>query len=345
MIRRFTIVAVLLVSIPVFSPYLNKNTNAAYAAAAPATGTCRRVPTRKYHIQLEVDLTKKALLLDKVVVVLPLPQSNEYQDVQNVRIGGKGKILKTPDSEDKYVQYIQTEKDLVNNRTKKLTLDCDVQLYDLVTDLGRIKEFYPYDRTKPDYRRYTGKTGVYLDPAEPRIAAISKDLWGQAKNPLDYARRCYDYITRDYIAGLKQGTGLHPLAQILDDGGGDCGNLSSIFISLMRCRGIPARHVITVGAVYSYHVWAEFYLEGYGWLPVDVAQHMGYGYDYFGRFESRRMYFGQSDWVVVSKTTDASYDFVKLKSEMPILQTFGICIFNAIGNIKYEYKVNARLVK
>ena len=41
---------------------------------------------------------------------------------------------------------------------------------------------------------------------------------------------------------------------------------------------MPARHVITKG-----HAWAEFYLQDYGWIPVDPTFHLfgkatsGYG--------------------------------------------------------------------
>ncbi len=45
---------------------------------------------------------------------------------------------------------------------------------------------------------------------------------------------------------------------------------------MMRSRGIPARHVVGFSPSKKYHVWAEFYMERYGWVPVDVdAMRMG----------------------------------------------------------------------
>lgn len=41
-------------------------------------------------------------------------------------------------------------------------------------------------------------------------------------------------------------------------------------MNLLRAKGIPAKHIVTVRPDGSYHVWADFYLEKYGWIPVDV---------------------------------------------------------------------------
>jgi transglutaminase-like putative cysteine protease len=48
-------------------------------------------------------------------------------------------------------------------------------------------------------------------------------------------------------------------------------------MSLARAKGIPARFVIGFplsakdGQVKGYHCWAEFYVKGRGWIPVDAS--------------------------------------------------------------------------
>lgn len=61
---------------------------------------------------------------------------------------------------------------------------------------------------------------------------------------------------------------------VLREGTGTCSEYASLFVALMRSRGIPARYV--VGVLYSpendadfVHAWAECYLPGHGWLGVD----------------------------------------------------------------------------
>ena len=55
---------------------------------------------------------------------------------------------------------------------------------------------------------------------------------------------------------------------------GDCGQVSLLYISLMRSLGVPARWesgwMIHPGEK-NYHDWAEVYFEGVGWVPVDVS--------------------------------------------------------------------------
>ncbi len=61
---------------------------------------------------------------------------------------------------------------------------------------------------------------------------------------------------------------------VLREGTGTCSEYASLFVALMRSRGIPARYV--VGLLYApendedfFHAWAECYLPGHGWLGVD----------------------------------------------------------------------------
>ncbi|HWA82412.1 MAG TPA: transglutaminase-like domain-containing protein [Fimbriimonadaceae bacterium] len=53
-------------------------------------------------------------------------------------------------------------------------------------------------------------------------------------------------------------------------GMGDCGFFSALFVAACRNIGVPARAVsgLTLGTN-QWHVWAEFYLPGYGWIPCD----------------------------------------------------------------------------
>lgn len=59
---------------------------------------------------------------------------------------------------------------------------------------------------------------------------------------------------------------------------GNCTDFHSLFISLARASGIPARFVIGFplagkdGDVKGYHCWAEFYVSGRGWIPVDASE-------------------------------------------------------------------------
>ncbi|MFP8874807.1 MAG: transglutaminase-like domain-containing protein, partial [Myxococcota bacterium] len=61
---------------------------------------------------------------------------------------------------------------------------------------------------------------------------------------------------------------------------GNCTDFHSLFISLARTEGIPARFEMGFpvpvdresGRVEGYHCWVEFHLDGVGWFPIDASE-------------------------------------------------------------------------
>lgn len=61
---------------------------------------------------------------------------------------------------------------------------------------------------------------------------------------------------------------------------GNCTDFHSLFIAMARASGIPARFEIgyplpedkTKGEIAGYHCWAEFYIRGIGWIPIDASE-------------------------------------------------------------------------
>jgi transglutaminase-like putative cysteine protease len=61
---------------------------------------------------------------------------------------------------------------------------------------------------------------------------------------------------------------------------GNCTDFHSVFIGMMRASGVPARFEIgfplpsdkTEGDIPGYHCWAEFYVNSFGWVPVDASE-------------------------------------------------------------------------
>jgi len=61
---------------------------------------------------------------------------------------------------------------------------------------------------------------------------------------------------------------------------GNCTDFHSLFMALARSQNIPARFSIgfplprdsSQGSIPGYHCWAEFYVHGLGWVPVDISE-------------------------------------------------------------------------
>ena len=95
-------------------------------------------------------------------------------------------------------------------------------------------------------------------------------------------------VTRDEVVSLYQeakkdktdytfGNGNSVYA--CDIGVGNCTDYHSYFMSLGRTLGIPVRFHMgfpipdgEVGQISGYHCWADYYVVGDGWIPVDISE-------------------------------------------------------------------------
>jgi len=89
---------------------------------------------------------------------------------------------------------------------------------------------------------------------------------------------------------------------VLRRGSGSCSEISYAFIAMCRARGIPARYV--GGTTYRpertcsfdevQHRWAEAFLDGVGWVPIDVRRRSFVGPNYYS-MASQRLVLGRGD--------------------------------------------------
>lgn len=267
-----------------------------------------------YHIINKAILKNSGFDLTKTIVILPVPQSNEYQKVGKLSIP-QGELVDIPDTDNKYLRYLEIENCLEKGKQKDIFYEFDITLYHKRIDFSKIKTIYPYNKSSRNYKMNIGKSGNIIDPTNENIIRIGNELWKQSTNSIDYARRCYEYVARNYKY-LNPKTGLHPLSELFTKGGGDCGNLSSIFISLLRYKDIPARHVVTMRPDGEVHVWADFYLEKHGWIPVDVTmKNSNPPGDYFGFCAGDGIVFNQACNIVVEPEPGR-------KETLELLQTY-----------------------
>ena len=168
------------------------------------------------------------------------------------------------------------------------------------------------------------------------IKANADRMWNESgKNIIDYARACYLWVANT-LKYLNPNTGLHPVAEILANGGGDCGNQATVFISLLRNKEIPARHVVLVRTDGSFHVRAEFYMAGYGWIPVDVnAKNMIPSGDFFGRNED-------SAEVVMNRNLTYQINIDNQKLPLVMLQNYAWWYWISSGQTSFSLSYETR---
>lgn len=255
-----------------------------------------QVPRYNYHVKNRVIINNNNHNLIRMALVLPLAQTNQYQTVSNVNTHG-GELLPVPNTDDLYVRWHFNDDRATVNQVSELYYEFDVVLNAYSFDFEKLGKIFPYDTTSDLFVRYTGSSGAYVNPHHPVIEEISESLWNNSVDIVDYAKKCYEYVATNYKY-INPFTGLHPLQAILKAGGGDCGNLSSIYISLLRNKKIPARHIVTVKPNGEYHVWADFYLERHGWIPVDVTfKNSDPEGNYFGVYDGNGIVMTKDVWL------------------------------------------------
>ena len=157
-------------------------------------------------------------------------------------------------------------------------------------DPGKI---LPYNQSDPLYKLYT-QPERFIESSDPQIVALADQIAGSETNPYLLTHKFYNYVITTAHYRLV-GKGLLGAKALLTNGEGECGDYSSLFIALSRAKGIPARPVVGYWAISGLdqtHVWAEFYIENLGWIPVDptIGQAQPGKRDYyFGNMDNQRV--------------------------------------------------------
>ncbi len=109
----------------------------------------------------------------------------------------------------------------------------------------------------------------------PSITRHVKAALEGERRPWHMVRRISRYIGEHMEYELAGGWNIAPT--VIDRGTGSCSEYTFVFIAMCRAAGIPARYagaIVVRGDAAStddvFHRWAEVWLPGYGWVPVDA---------------------------------------------------------------------------
>ncbi|MCP4550829.1 MAG: transglutaminase domain-containing protein [Bacteroidetes bacterium] len=117
-------------------------------------------------------------------------------------------------------------------------------------------------------------------PTEREVKEVAVSIGKGKSGILEKARSVYDWVVENtYRDSNARGCGLGIVEVTLAKRSGKCADLSSVYVALARNIGVPAREVFGLrlgekpdqNITDGYHCWAEFYLPGKGWIPVDPS--------------------------------------------------------------------------
>lgn len=210
----------------------------------------------------------------EVKLWLPYPVSDDNQEITQVNIAGnysrqgiyrEGKLNNS-------ILYLEWKGPF---KEKTLTYSFKVKRKERIT-----KDFPSHNSplSPEEFRLYLEATR--LGPTEGKVKEYAAQITKNHKTTLAKARVVYDWIVDNmHRDPAVKGCGLGEVDKLLVSMGGKCVDIHSVFVSLARAAGIPAREVLGIripkgregDMSKAQHCWAEFYLPGYGWVVVDPA--------------------------------------------------------------------------
>lgn len=155
------------------------------------------------------------------------------------------------------------------------------------------------ERSRMLCKTYT-KTDEIVPADVKEIRDALPEMISNVKNPYRQAELIYNYFTEKYkiLNKTRQNTG-NPL-DMLKTKRGDAYDFAILYTAFLRTCGIPARPVSGIlvdgNKVSKNHWWCEFYIENYGWIPVDPAIGAGLEFKSFQLIQNpKSFYFGNID--------------------------------------------------
>lgn len=133
--------------------------------------------------------------------------------------------------------------------------------------VGETEDLVIPEKLEREQRIFLGSS-PYIDPRHGKIRKIASELeTNPDQTPWQQVEQIYDWV-RDHVE-YREGE-IKSAVEALDDGYGDCEELTSLFVALCRNKRIPARMVWIPG-----HCYPEFMLHDAAgsahWFPCQAA--------------------------------------------------------------------------
>ena len=244
--------------------------------AAEAAGAESRLRNpRSMYLAVGITVQAAGGALRGVSGTAPVPNDWEEQKVKLVHEERspevRGLSYRTVGNTTK--QLLMTAPTVAANSSAKVLLTFELTRYEIVAPRDT-KQFRIPEKVEPAVRPYLGAS-PYIETRNVKIRDLAKKLFAAKEGATDWEKveALYDGMRErvKYKTGKLKGA-----LAALNDGTGDCEEMTSLFIAFCRINGIPARTVWV-----PEHCYPEFYLvnkEGKGqWFPCQAAGDKAFG--------------------------------------------------------------------
>jgi transglutaminase-like putative cysteine protease len=230
------------------------------------------------HFTFHYGFTVKNLPAGKRVRVwIPAAQSDAFQEVKIVSAKGDLPLKKTRDSKfGNEIYFAETS----NATQPELRFEVE---YDVIRHERVALNAAPHvvAASLANKERNEDLQPDALVPITGLPADLAVKVTEGKTQALDKARAIYDYVfTTMKYDKTGTGWGRGDVLYACNAKKGNCTDFHSLFIAMARSQGIPARFEIGFplppdkhsAEIAGYHCWSDFYVEGKGWIPVDISE-------------------------------------------------------------------------
>ncbi len=210
-------------------------------------------------------------------VWLPSAASSDEQSVKRLEATAPGEISENADEQfGNRILFFETK----IPESGEFSVDVPYEITRREVQRGLSRPVAPAAEQLDDARR---RFFLRADTMVPTTGKSLKllDMIELMQDKFACARQLYD-IVDNHVAYKKEGTGWGrgDTNWVCDSRYGNCTDFHSLFISLARSQGLPARFEIGFsiptdkpeGPIAGYHCWAWFYADERGWVPVDISE-------------------------------------------------------------------------
>ena len=258
-------------------------------------------------IKIKIKISGGPAGAESVRVWIPYPESNAYQDVLSVSVDSP--YPHSVGVEGEYGNSILYIDATGADENVVVTMTVDVVRREQVsgeTGGGKVGDELRSRLLQEDA----------LVPITGRIAELSIEATRGAQESLK-GRAIYDHVTKLMAYDKSgEGWGRGDAVYACDFQTGNCTDFHSLIIGMARAQKIPAIFEIGIpippnqseGTVGGYHCWAELYIDGSGWIPVDsseASKHPEMFDYYYGRLDENRIYFSRGRDITLTPPQEA----------------------------------------
>jgi hypothetical protein len=229
-------------------------------------------------------------------------------------------------------------KNLLPGETKQIKLRYLFKRYAVTTKINsrEIREYYNTNNTL--FQVFT-RANALIPSSDIKVISFVRNIVGKEKNPYIKAQNIYNHIL-SFLSPVENGEVMESnVIKVLDSKkpSGDAYIYALLYCTLLRSAGIPARpiagYLVCSNLMSIEHYWVEFYLQDFGWIPVDPLLGDGKTYKGFDRIGNyKNYYFGNLDNSHITVTRG----FVPIKKRSPEGRTVSIRRYASLQTVFEE---------